>query len=192
MAMVLQGSLLDAGSPALRPLAPHRRVLGDGAWVEHQADWVQGSDVLFDSMRACADWGEWDRPMYGEMVATPRLTSFGPIADLPGEAAVLREAADVLGAHFATPFVRVGSNLYRDGRDSVAWHGDRESGLVAIISLGERRTFRMRPKGGGASLSWRLGRGDLFVMGGTCQRTWEHTVPKVAASGPRISVTLRT
>ena len=87
-------------------------------------------------------------------------------------------------------------NLYRDGRDSVAWHGDRIArdrltGLVAIVSVGERRPFRLRPKGGGPSIGYDLGRGDLLVMGGTCQRTWDHAVPKVARAGPRISLTFR-
>ncbi len=191
--LLLQGSLLDLGEPELAPLRPERRELGDGAWVEHQAGWLGGSDEVFERMRRLADWGQRDRPMYGEMVATPRLTSWSPVDELPAELAVVRRAAAALEERHGVPFPRVGSNLYRDGRDSVAWHGDREDGLVAIVSVGERRTFRMRPKGGGASLSWRLGRGDLLVMGGTCQRTWEHTVPKSAAArGPRISITIRT
>src|SRR5215210_4677952 len=87
-------------------------------------------------------------------------------------------------------------NLYRDGRDSVAWHGDRvaremETALVAIVSIGERRPFRLRPKGGGPSIGFELGRGDLLVMGGSCQRTWDHGVPKVARTGPRMSLTFR-
>ncbi len=191
--LTLQGSLLDTGEPSLAPLAPRRLELADGAWVEHQPDWLAGSDEVFERMRRVAAWGSHERRMWGEVVATPRLTSWSPVADLPGGLAVLAQAAAAVGDRYGVPFDRVGSNLYRDGRDSVAWHGDKEDGLVAIISVGERRTFRLRPKGGGPSLSWRLGRGDLLVMGGTCQRTWEHTVPKSsAAAGPRISITLRT
>ena len=78
----------------------------------------------------------------------------------------------------------------------MAWHGDRVArdrltGLVAIVSVGERRPFRLRPKGGGPAIGYELGRGDLLVMGGTCQRTWDHAVPKVAKAGPRISLTFR-
>jgi len=29
------------------------------------------------------------------------------------------------------------------------------------------------------------------VMGGTCQRTWRHGIPKVASAGPRIAVMFR-
>jgi alkylated DNA repair dioxygenase AlkB len=63
--------------------------------------------------------------------------------------------------------------------------------MVAIVSLGERRVLRMRPKGGGPSLAFALHNGDLLVMGGTSQRTWEHSVPKTAQSGPRLSVQFR-
>ncbi len=62
---------------------------------------------------------------------------------------------------------------------------------MAIVSIGERRPFRLRPKGGGPSIGYDLGRGDLLVMGGTCQRTWDHGVPKVARAGPRMSLTFR-
>jgi alkylated DNA repair dioxygenase AlkB len=91
---------------------------------------------------------------------------------------------------------RITCNLYRDGNDSVAWHGDRiardlPQATVAVVSLGEPRPFRLRPRGGGSSLSWPAGRGDLIVMGGSCQRTCDHGVPKVAAAGPRIAVMFR-
>ena len=86
----------------------------------------------------------------------------------------------VLAERYDEPFDSIGFNLYRDGHDSVAWHGDRHANVVtnpvvAIVSLGAPRPFRMRPKGGGRSLSWDLGNGDLFVMGGACQHDWEHT-----------------
>ena len=65
--------------------------------------------------------------------------------------------------------------------------------VIAIVSVGAPRPFRLRPRGGGHSLSWSLGNGDLFVMGGACQHTWEHTVPKVRlTTGPRMSITFRS
>ena len=93
-------------------------------------------------------------------------------------------------------FDSVGFNLYRDGRDSVAWHADRipkeiEAPVVVLVSLGEPRKFLLRPKGGGSSRTLMLGRGDLLVTGGNTQRTWEHSVPKVARAGPRISIAYR-
>ena len=65
-------------------------------------------------------------------------------------------------------------------------------GGVATLSLGGPRRFLMRPKGGGPSRSFRLGWGDLMVMGGAAQRTWEHCVPKPRGpANPRISVMFR-
>ena len=56
---------------------------------------------------------------------------------------------------------------------------------------GERRKFLVRPRGGGASRAFMLGHGDLLVTGGTAQRAWEHSVPKVSQAGPRISLAFR-
>jgi alkylated DNA repair dioxygenase AlkB len=107
-----------------------------------------------------------------------------------------------LDAHYrdelGEPFASTGLCLYRDGRDSVAWHGDRigrgakTDTMVAIVVLGEPRPLLLRPRGGGATLRNDLGHGDVIVMGGSCQRTWEHAVPKSArAKGPRISIQFR-
>jgi alkylated DNA repair dioxygenase AlkB len=101
-----------------------------------------------------------------------------------------------LSERYEVEFTSVRANLYRDGRDSVAWHGDRvardlPNAFVAIVSLGGRRRFLLRPKGGGRSVRFDPGPGDLLVMGGSCQRDWQHTVPKVAAAQPRISLTFR-
>ena len=90
----------------------------------------------------------------------------------------------------------VSAGWYRDGNDSVAFHGDRVArerprALVATISLGHSRRFLIRPKLGGQSRSFSLGHGDLVVMGGSCQRTWEHGVPKVSSAGPRIALMFR-
>ncbi len=83
------------------------------------------------------------------------------------------------------PFATAGLCFYRDGRDSVAWHGDRtgrgdsHDTMVAIVSLGEPRPLLLRPRGGGGAAVRRpLGHGDLIVMGGSCQRTWDHAIPK--------------
>jgi alkylated DNA repair dioxygenase AlkB len=109
---------------------------------------------------------------------------------------VVREAGEHLSRRYGVRFVTLGANLYRHGRDSVAWHGDRiardlPSATIAIVSVGSPRPFRLRPRGGGAGLGFALGHGDLLVMGGSCQRTHQHTVPKVVDAGPRISLTFR-
>ena len=122
--------------------------------------------------------------------------SLGPIATGLGEIFMYTVTTQPGFEHSATDLRTVSANLYRDGRDSVAWHGDQiekdvEEPLVALVSLGEPRRFLLRPRGGGRSIAVTLGRGDLLVTGGTTQRTWDHCVPKVARAGPRISIAFR-
>ena len=113
-----------------------------------------------------------------------------------------RHARDALSRHYADelgePFTTAGLCLYRDGHDSVAWHGDRigrsrdQDTMVAILSVGAPRDLVLRPRGGGPSIRVPAGHGDLVVMGGSCQRTWDHCVPKTSKPvGPRISVQFR-
>lgn len=195
-----QPSLLgDDVEPAIDPtFAGIERVhLDGGAWVEMLRGWVQGHESLFEAVLEAADWQVWRRPMYDRIVDQPRLSVSWGDSDLPAGLEVVSEMAAALSARYAASLTRVSANLYRDGRDSVAWHGDthlrdRRSAVVAVASLGHPRTFRLRPRGGGPSLGWELGRGDLVVMGGTCQRTWQHAVPKVARAGPRICLMFRT
>src|SRR5207237_6921479 len=122
-------------------------------------------------------------------VDVPRLVAALP-EDGPGHP-LLAEMAAALGQRYGVAFTRTGLALYRDGNDSVAWHGDRVArdlpeAVVATVSLGQPRRFLLRPAEGGSALAFALGWGDLIVMGGSCQRTWRHAVPKVAAAQPRL------
>jgi alkylated DNA repair dioxygenase AlkB len=133
--------------------------------------------------------------MYERLVDVPRLFASVP-EDGEGHP-LIGEMADALSGHYGRPLREVSLAAYRNGRDSVAFHGDRlgrhkDDAIVAIASLGAPRRFLLRPAGGGPSLAFALGRGDLLVMGGTCQRTWEHAVPKVAHAGLRMSVQFRS
>lgn len=171
--------------------------LDPASWVDHVPAWVGGSDRLFDEILTGREWGQRTRRMYDARVAEPRLTSpWHARSGEPLEPAVLERMRAVLSERYAVGFDSVGFNLYRDGRDSVAWHGDRigkeiEDPVVALVSLGDPRRFLLRPKGGGRSRAFLLGRGDLLVTGGKTQRAWEHSVPKVAKAGPRISLAFR-
>jgi alkylated DNA repair dioxygenase AlkB len=128
-------------------------------------------------------------------VDVPRLVASLP-EDGPGHP-LLARMREALTARYGERFERIGLALYRDGNDSVAWHGDyvaRElpEAVVATVSLGEPRRFLLRPAAGGPSRAYQLGRGDLIVMGGTCQRTWRHAIPKVSGvAGPRVVVMFR-
>lgn len=173
-----------------------RRDLGSDAWVEYAPAWVEGADTLFEQLLDAARWRSRVVHMYERKLAEPRLTAGWELDEVAMPLPVVGEMAQVLGKRYAARFTSVGCNLYRNGTDSVAWHGDRVArdlpqATIAIVSVGAARPFRLRPKGGGRSVAYRLGGGDLLVMGGSCQRTWDHAVPKVSSAGPRISITFR-
>jgi alkylated DNA repair dioxygenase AlkB len=204
MTLAHQPSMWDLAEEAtLTPLAGRvvRHDLGDGAWVDHLPGWVSGSDDVLEVLLGDIGWREDRRQMYEREVAVPRLLRwYGGNATLPHP--LLTEARAELNRHYGPElgerFVSAGMCLYRDGRDSVAWHGDTvgrgssEDTMVAILSVGAPRALLLRPRGGGESLRYCLGHGDLIVMGGSCQRTWEHAVPKTARPvGPRISIQFR-
>jgi alkylated DNA repair dioxygenase AlkB len=194
----VQFSLLARGEPRIDAgFARIARIpLSERSWLELRPEWLSASDVVFDALVTALPWRQHRRPMYDRIVDEPRLTAhLGPGEPTP--LPVLDEARRVLADRYGEPLDTTGFNHYRDGRDSVAWHGDRvgrnrAEALVCIVSVGRRRPFRLRPRGGGTARRFELGDGDLLVMGGACQREFEHSVPKVQHAEPRISVTFRT
>jgi alkylated DNA repair dioxygenase AlkB len=206
MRVALQGSLLDTvDEVGLRTLGLgiKRTALTRGAWIDVRRGWLTGADELFGRLCRDVPWQDERRRMYDHDVAVPRLLRFyDENESLPGP--VLMQARSALSTHYAPelgePFRTAGLCFYRDGRDSVAWHGDTigrgssQDTMVAIISVGAPRALLLRPRGGGPgqTIRYALGHGDLIVMGGSCQRTWEHAVPKTAKPvGPRISIQFR-
>ncbi|MDE9367556.1 alpha-ketoglutarate-dependent dioxygenase AlkB [Luteipulveratus sp. YIM 133132] len=204
----LQGSLLDqVDDVGLRSLhgAVRRTPLSRGAWVDLRPGWLTGADELFTRLTlggsAGVEWRGERRMMYDREVDTPRLLRFYGEHEAWPDPVVERARAELSAyyrAELGEPFRTAGMCLYRDGRDSVAWHGDREGRasthdtMVAIVSIGSPRALALRPQGGGESMRFVLGHGDLLVMGGSCQRTWEHAIPKTTRPvGPRISIQLR-
>jgi alkylated DNA repair dioxygenase AlkB len=177
-----------------------RTVLTRGAWLDVHRDWLPRADEVFGRLVDEVPWRAERREMYDRVVDVPRLLHTYLAGD-PLPHPLLEEARDALSEHYlpelGEPFRTAGCCYYRDGRDSVAWHGDTigrgrsEDTMVAIVSLGDPRRLCLRPRGGGETIAVEMGHGDLVVMGGSCQRTWEHAVPKVAAAGPRISVQFR-
>jgi alkylated DNA repair dioxygenase AlkB len=193
----VQGSLFEHSE---------RRQLGDGAFIEIRAGWLSnatpGEEGLLDALLSTVPWRSERRQMYDRVVDVPRLVSFHDLTveDPPHPllSRLRRRLNDIYAGELGEPFTTVGLCCYRDGSDSVAWHGDTigrsssEDTMVAILSLGATRTFALRQRGGGPSLRLPLAHGDLLVMGGACQRTWEHAVPKTAtAAGPRVSIQFR-
>lgn len=201
---MVQGSLFEHSD---------RRDLGQGAWIELRSGWADDADALFAELMTAVPWRAERRTMYDRVVDVPRLVSFhdltaGPPPH-PAISRLRRRLNDIYAGELGEPFTSAGFCLYRDGSDSVAWHGDTvklprsssagstgrsrtEDTMVAVLSLGSSRVFAMRPRGGGPALRLPQHHGDLLVMGGSCQRTWEHAVPKTTAPiGPRISVQFR-
>jgi len=204
MSLAHQPSMWDVAEEAsLTPMTGRvvRHPLSRGAWVDHLPGWVEGSDAVLEVLLGDIGWRADRRQMYDREVDVPRLLRwYGGGETLPHPA--LAEARAALDAHYrrelGEPFVTAGMCLYRNGRDSVAWHGDRigrsrtQDTMVAIVSFGSPRALLLRPVGGGDSIRFTLGHGDLVVMGGSCQRTWEHCIPKTAKPvGPRVSVQYR-
>jgi alkylated DNA repair dioxygenase AlkB len=164
------------------------------SWVDVVREWCTGADRILETLVNRVDWRQGRRRMWDRMVDDPRLSHWCRSAELPDPALATMQTA--LEQRYGKRLRPPGLNYYRDGRDSVAWHADRElravdDTIVAIVTLGTRRPFLLRPAGGGPSLDLAPGSGDLLVMGGAAQRDWEHCVPKTARSGPRISASWR-
>ncbi|HVB42498.1 MAG TPA: alpha-ketoglutarate-dependent dioxygenase AlkB [Streptosporangiaceae bacterium] len=202
MASAFQPSLLDVSQePGTGDLTGIRRTpLVHGAWLDSLPGWVRGADALFERLVEVVPWHAERRTMYDQVVDVPRLLSYyGKGQDLPDPALeeIRRALDDYYLPELGESLCTAGLCLYRDGRDSVAWHGDTSGRrvsrtIVAIVSLGSPRALLLRPRTGGRTLRCVVGHGDLLVMGGTCQRSWLHAVPKTAKpTGPRISVQFR-
>ena len=167
------------------------------SWVDTCPGWMSGADRAFEELLHDVAWGQRRRWMYDRQVDEPRLTSW---QKFDGESVLawpwLEDARASLSARYEVLFDSAGFNLYRDGADSVAWHRDRippeiTDPLVALLSLGNPRRVLLRPHGGGKSLAFTLGRGDLLVTGGSTQRRFEHSVPKAKTASPRLSIAFR-
>jgi alkylated DNA repair dioxygenase AlkB len=193
---VLQGSLLTAGDPEIDAGAPTERIpLDDTAWIDVTRDLLHGADAVFADLAERIEWKQGRRQMWDHVYDDPRLSRWFP-RDQGDQHPALADVRAHLERRYRVRMRGVGFNYYRDGQDSVASHADRElreldDTLVAILTLGGRRPFLVRPKGGGRSIDLAPGSGDLLVMGGSCQRDWEHGIPKVARCDPRISASWR-
>jgi alkylated DNA repair dioxygenase AlkB len=167
--------------------------LDETSWVDHVPGWLAGDGELMAALMDRAEWQQRSRWMYTRMVTEPRLTAEYPvIAEAPQP--VLRYLAGLLAAHFGQPYTRLWMNWYRDNNDGTGWHADRPANRLAeavipVLSLGAPRRFLIRPAGGGPSTPIAAHGGDLVVMGGRCQKDYQHSVPKQRqAAGPRLSL----
>jgi len=175
-----------------------RHELDTQSWIDVVPGWLHHHATLFEELLMSAAWEQRRRHMYDRVVEEPRLVAGwrgDDLADLPPR---IEQARAVLSHRYRVELDSVLVNLYRDGQDAVAWHGDTVRKtlpltVVMTVSLGHRRRFRVRPRGGGrAVLELHPGEGDLVVMGGRMQHDYEHTVPRErVVGGARMSVTMR-
>lgn len=188
-----------------RRAAARRIELGDGAWVDLVEGFVRDAATTFDTMHQGTPWAQSEVLRYDRYVPEKRLMAGLRADSVP----VLRQTDLHLNATYRKPFEGVAAILYRTGDDFQGLHSDREmrwldDTLIAIVVLGQRRPFVLRPRAPLADVVERVpagsgpddmvllpGEGDLLVMGGTCQRTWLHGVPAADTPNPRISLTWR-
>ena len=166
------------------------------SWVDVVEGWVPDHAELFERLRSEAPWAQRTRKMWENEVLEPRLVAvYRDVAELPP---YLEELRSRLAERYDVAIDSCLVNLYRDGNDAVAWHGDTvrkvlAEPLVFTVSLGARRRFQLRPLAGGpVTRTYLPGEGDLIVMGGRTQHEWQHAVPRDRrVSGARMSVTFR-
>jgi alkylated DNA repair dioxygenase AlkB len=191
-------------TPHLDPAARVERLwLDDTSWVDVVRGWVAGTDGLAERFAALPGWSQGRLWRYERWVDEPRLGRWYDAGRGPDP--VLVEAQRAITARYRVGFDGFSLIWYRDGRDSVAFHRDRElrhldETLIAILTFGARRPWLLRPRSHryahdldrhGATHDLAPGDGDLLVLGGRAQADWEHAVPKHPGAGSRISAQWR-
>lgn len=174
------------------------------------ADWLApaAADALFGALRDGLPWSQHHVILFGRRLPSPRLSAWigdagaryrysgvlhEPLAWTPELAGVRERLRGELGAGFNS----VLANRYRGGADCMGWHADDEpelgpQPLIASLSLGATRRFRLKPRGGDDGLGIDLGHGSLLLMAGETQSRYLHALPRTRASvGERINLTFR-
>ena len=171
-------------------------------------DWIPDAEGWYDRLRRGLEWRSQEIMLFGRPVLQPRLMDWyadpdvtyrysGLTLDPKAWPPMLAELRERLEAHCGASFNSVLCNAYRDGRDSMGWHADDEpelgpQPLIASLNFGATRRFRIRPRGGGASVGLELDPGSLLIMSGRSQADYQHAVPKTRRPvGPRINLTFR-
>ena len=155
------------------------------------------AQAWFDTLQARAAWTRLQRPMYDRIVDVPRLLANYAVDALPADLPL----ADLLACvqtKAPAPYSRIGMNLYRDGNDSVAMHGDKLHTVAAchpitLVSLGAPRRMLIRARDGHReTVAVDLAPGSVLSMSHASQSTHEHGIPKTRrVQGARISVVFR-
>lgn len=168
-----------------------RVALGEDSWVDVVRGLVPRADAVHDELASLATWEQGRIFRYERLVPEPRL--FGRMPDGRHHPAVV-EATQWLQRQYRVPFAGAAIARYRDERDGVGFHRDREmrwleETVIGVLTLGAQRPFLLRPLTGrrianedddlADAIDLHPASGDLLVMGGRCQAAWLHAVPKV-------------
>ena len=147
--MLRQLDLFGAGKPSFDPDFGGlvRTELLPDAWIDHVPGWVRGHATLFDELERALPWRSETMKMYDREVAVPRL-----LAQVPDAHPLIDEMRAAISARYGEAFIYKTAALYRDGNDSVAFHGDTtardmETALVATVSLGSPRRLAEADRG---------------------------------------------
>lgn len=181
-----------------------------GGELRYYADYLTpaASVLLADQLRRELAWEQTRITVYGKEHPIPRLNAWygeaGASYRYSGKTfqpkpwhASLLALRNQLECDLELNFNSVLANCYRDGDDAMGWHADNEPELgllpvVAAISLGAERTLRFRPRDRSTSgFGLLLRPGSLLVMGPGIQSEWQHSLPRRARAGERISLTFR-
>jgi alkylated DNA repair dioxygenase AlkB len=179
-----------------------RIALDERCWVDVVRGLLPRADQVHAELAADVNWQQGRVFRYERWIDEPRLGAWQVGA---GRHPALAEAQDWLSRRYRVRFDGVALAHYRDGRDSVAWHRDRElkwldDTVIGVLSLGARRPWLMRPLTGARveaadvtdAIDLAPAGGDLLVMGGASQNRWLHAVPKTRGpSWSRISAQWR-
>jgi alkylated DNA repair dioxygenase AlkB len=157
------------------------------------------ADNYYKMLLSEAPWQQRMRKMYDRVIADPRLTAYYGGENGHTWTPLLLALKEVVETVTELKFDRVLLNLYRNGRDSVAWHSDNlpadgKHHPIASVTFGDTRIFKVRHKSRKdiPVLDIPLTHGSLLLMGDTMQMHYEHHIPKTArAVGPRINLTFR-
>ena len=186
-----QASLFGACAPAVRRRLRRRadrRQLDATSWVEHAPGWLRGADQLLDELVDAAA----APPAHRRADVRPdrrRAAAVGVVAEQPRAARTVADPDARCGT--CSPSATT-SRSTRSASTSTATVTTRSPGTPtgtprsSPIRSSRSSASARRVRSGcdrrvaGASLSWDLGNGDLFVMGGACQHDWEHTRPQGA------------
>lgn len=187
------------------------RTLEDGGWLAYDPMFIARDDDLMATFLTTLPLKQEVLKIVGRTVPTPRLTSwhgdpgtaytysrrrFEPLPWTEALDNLRNRVSEAAGVRLDAVLV----NYYRDGSDSMGAHADnepelgpsRDNVIIASVSLGAKRRFVLTHNASRTSLEYRLGGGDLLIMGGTTQQFYKHRVPKTKrAVSPRMNLTFR-